>query len=76
MFVLRGELIFGNRRVGPGMGYFSPDKLYAWRAGDEGAEWLEVHSGIGGIYTDAGPDAGTNPEPPSDPVADPDSTVD
>jgi hypothetical protein len=51
-YVLRGELIFGNRRVGPGMGYFSPDALYSWRAGDDGAEWIEIHSGVGGIYTD------------------------
>jgi hypothetical protein len=52
-FVLRGELFFGARRVGPGMGYFSPDKLYAWRAGDEGAEWIEIHSGAVGIYSEA-----------------------
>jgi len=51
-FVLRGELIFGNRRVTAGMGYFTPDKLYSWRAGDEGAEWIEIHSGVGGIFTD------------------------
>jgi len=51
-FVLRGELFFGSRRVGPGMGYFSPDKLYAWRAGDEGAEWIEIHSGAVGIYSE------------------------
>ena len=59
-FVLRGELQFGNRRVTAGMGYFSPDKLYAWRAGDDGAEWIEIHSGIGGIFTDpGGPDPRT-----------------
>jgi hypothetical protein len=51
-YVLRGELFFGSQRVGPGMGYFSPDALYSWRAGDEGAEWIEIHSGTGGIYTD------------------------
>jgi hypothetical protein len=51
-FVLRGELRFGNQKVTPGMGYFSPDALYSWTAGDEGAEWIEVHSGVGGIYTD------------------------
>ena len=56
-YVLRGELIYGNKRVGPGMGYFSPDRLYAWRAGDEGAEWIEVHAGQPGIYTDAPDDA-------------------
>ncbi|MFI5048022.1 MAG: cupin domain-containing protein [Acidimicrobiia bacterium] len=51
-YVLRGELLFGNQRVGPGMGYFTPDMLYSWRAGEEGAEWIEIHSGVGGIYTD------------------------
>jgi hypothetical protein len=51
-YVLRGELIFGNRHVGAGQGFFSPDMLYSWRAGPEGAEWLEIHSGIAGIYTD------------------------
>lgn len=51
-YVLRGELQFGNQRVTAGMGYFSPDALYSWRAGDDGAEWIEIHSGIGGIYTD------------------------
>lgn len=51
-FVLKGELFFGSRRVGPGMGYFSPDKLYAWKAGDEGAEWIEIHSGAVGIYSE------------------------
>jgi hypothetical protein len=52
-YVLRGELIYGNRRVGAGMGYVSPDRLYSWRAGDDGAEWIEIHSGAPGIYTDA-----------------------
>jgi hypothetical protein len=51
-YVLRGELIFGNQRVTAGMGYFTPDMLYSWRAGDEGAEWIEIHSGVGGIFTD------------------------
>jgi hypothetical protein len=51
-YVLRGELIFGNQRVTAGMGYFTPDMLYSWRAGEDGAEWIEIHSGIGGIFTD------------------------
>ena len=51
-FMLRGELIFGNQHVTPGMGYFSPDWLYSWRAGEQGAEWIEIHAGQGGIYTD------------------------
>ena len=50
--MLRGELIFGNRRLGPGMGHVIPDSLYAWRVGDDGAEWLEIHDGIPGIHTD------------------------
>lgn len=49
-YVLKGELIFGRRHVGPGMGFFTPDLLYTWRAGDEGAEWLEIHSGQPGIF--------------------------
>ncbi len=51
-YVLRGELWFGNQRITAGMGFFNPDKLYSWRAGDEGAEWIEIHSGVGGIFTD------------------------
>ena len=51
-YVLRGELWFGNRRVTTGMGFFTPDMLYAWHAGDKGAEWIEIHSGVGGIFTD------------------------
>lgn len=51
-YILRGELRYGHQRLTPGMGYFSPDWLYSWHAGDEGAEWIEIHSGIGGIYTD------------------------
>jgi hypothetical protein len=50
-YVLRGELWFGNQRLTAGMGYFSPDVLYSWTAGDDGAEWIEIHSGLGGIYT-------------------------
>ena len=51
-YILRGELRFGNERLTAGMGYFSPDALYSWTAGDDGAEWIEIHSGLGGIYTD------------------------
>lgn len=50
-YVLRGELKFGSKSVTAGMGFFTPDRLYSWRAGDEGAEWIEIHSGIGGIFT-------------------------
>ncbi|MCK9930619.1 cupin domain-containing protein, partial [Frankia sp. Mgl5] len=31
-YVLRGELIFGRRRVGAGVCFFTPDLLYSWRA--------------------------------------------
>ncbi|WP_262402843.1 cupin domain-containing protein [Actinomadura sp. CNU-125] len=31
-YILRGELVFGRRRVGPDMGFFTPDLLYSWRA--------------------------------------------
>jgi hypothetical protein len=51
-YVLRGELIFGNQRVTAGMGVVIPDTLYSWRAGDEGAEWIEIHGGQAGIFTD------------------------
>jgi len=51
-YVLSGELIFGNQRVGAGMGYVIPDTLYSWQAGDEGAEWIEIHAGEVGIFTE------------------------
>jgi hypothetical protein len=51
-YVLRGELIFGNQRVTAGMGVVIPDTLYSWQAGDEGAEWIEIHGGQAGIFTD------------------------
>ncbi|MDT3439206.1 MULTISPECIES: cupin domain-containing protein [unclassified Pseudofrankia] len=54
-YILRGELIFGRRTVGPGMGFYTPDMLYSWRAGDEGAEWIEIHSGEPGIFTQQRP---------------------
>jgi hypothetical protein len=51
-YVLRGELIYGSQRTKAGMGYYSPNMLYAWRAGDEGAEWIEIHAGEPSIYVD------------------------
>jgi hypothetical protein len=51
-FILRGELIYGNRRTTAGMGYFNPNMLYSWTAGPEGAEWIEIHAGEPGTYTD------------------------
>jgi hypothetical protein len=53
-YVLKGSLIYGNRVTSAGMGYYSPDRLYAWRAGDEGAEWIEIHAGLPGTFTDSG----------------------
>lgn len=51
VYVLRGELNYGSRKVTAGMGYFTPNRFYSWRAGDEGAEWLEIHvGGPAGIY--------------------------
>ena len=44
-YVLRGSLHYGNRVTSAGMGYYSPDRLYAWTAGDDGAEWIEIHAG-------------------------------
>jgi hypothetical protein len=51
-YVVRGELRFGAQRVGPGMGCVIPDTLYSWQAGDEGAEWIEIHAGAPAIFTD------------------------
>jgi hypothetical protein len=51
-YVLKGELRFGNRRLTAGMGCVIPDTLYSWVAGDEGAEWIEIHAGEPGIYTE------------------------
>jgi hypothetical protein len=50
-FVLKGEMIYGNQRVSAGMGSFTPDTLYSWVVGPEGAEWLEVHSGEPSLFT-------------------------
>ena len=61
-YVVRGELIFGNRRLTAGMGCVIPNTLYSWRAGDEGAEWIEIHSGVGGIFTDR-PESTTGEQP-------------
>ena len=51
-FVIRGSLHYGNRVTSAGMGYFSPDKPYAWTAGDDGAEWIEIHAGEPQLYAD------------------------
>ena len=51
-YVLRGELLFGNQRVGRGHGLLLAGHAVLLARGEEGAEWIEIHSGIGGIYTD------------------------
>lgn len=42
-YVLKGELRYGARVAGPGMGYFNPNRFYTWTAGPDGAEFLEIH---------------------------------
>lgn len=51
-YVLRGALHYGNRTTSAGQGYFSPDRPYAWTAGDEGAEWIEIHAGRPQAYAE------------------------
>jgi hypothetical protein len=51
-YVLRGSLHYGNRVTSAGMGYFSPDQLYAWTAGGDGAEWIEIHAGQPQAYAE------------------------
>jgi hypothetical protein len=51
-YVLRGSLHYGNRVTSAGMGYYSPDTPYAWTAGDDGAEWIEIHAGQPQAYAE------------------------
>jgi hypothetical protein len=51
-YVLRGSLNYGNRTTSAGMGYYSPNRRYSWTAGDEGAEWLEIHAGEPQAFVD------------------------
>lgn len=51
-YVLRGSLHYGNRVTSVGMGYYSPDRPYAWTAGDDGAEWIEIHAGQPQAYAE------------------------
>lgn len=51
-YVLRGSLHYGNRVTSAGMGYFSPDQPYAWTAGADGAEWIEIHAGEPQLFVD------------------------
>jgi hypothetical protein len=51
-YVLRGSLHYGNRVTTAGMGYYSPDRTYSWTAGDDGAEWIEIHAGEPQAYAE------------------------
>lgn len=51
-YVLRGELRYGNRVTTAGMGHYSPNTPYAWTAGDNGAEWIEIHAGQPEAYAE------------------------
>jgi hypothetical protein len=48
-FMLKGELKYGARVVTAGMGLYTPDRPYTWTAGPEGAEFIEIHSGVPGM---------------------------
>jgi hypothetical protein len=51
-FVLKGSLYYGGKKVtSEGMGFFTPGQDYAWVAGPEGAEILEIHDRGGPIET-------------------------
>lgn len=51
-FVLKGSLYYGGKKVtSEGMGFFTPGQDYAWIAGPEGAEILEIHDCGGAIET-------------------------
>ena len=45
IYILRGELRMGTKTLKPGMGYYHPSKKYSWKAGAEGADFIEVYSG-------------------------------
>ena len=61
-FMLKGELKYGARTVTAGMGLYTPDRPYTWVAGPEGAEFIEIHSGIPGMIID-GVDIALNAAP-------------
>lgn len=51
-FVLKGALYYGGKKVtSEGMGFFTPGQDYAWIAGPEGAEILEIHDRGGRLPT-------------------------
>lgn len=45
-YILSGSLRYGKRVTEAGQGFFTPNKRYTWTAGDEGAEWIEIHDGL------------------------------
>ena len=49
-YVLSGSLRYGRRVTTAGQGFYSPNKKYTWIAGDEGAEWIEIHDGLPAPY--------------------------
>jgi hypothetical protein len=51
-YILKGELQYGSQKITPGMGAFTPNTPYSWRAGPEGAEWIEIHGGQPVVYLD------------------------
>ncbi len=59
--VLRGELYYGKHCTSAGMGRFQPDIFYSWTAGDQGAEFIEIHAGIPGVRIPSQRDAVEQP---------------
>ncbi len=49
-YLLSGSLAYGRTVTKAGQGFYSPNKKYTWTAGDEGAEWIEIHDGIPAPY--------------------------
>jgi predicted metal-dependent enzyme (double-stranded beta helix superfamily) len=45
-YILSGSLRYGKRVTHAGQGFYTPNKRYTWTAGDEGAEWIEIHDGL------------------------------
>lgn len=58
-FVVKGALHYGTKVIGPGMGYFGPDKFYSWKSGPEGCEFIEIMDGPVGVFTPGGSERDT-----------------
>jgi len=54
VMVVKGELHYGTKVIGPEMGYFGPDKFYSWTTGPEGCEFIEIMDGPVGLTTPSG----------------------